>query len=136
MNAPISASAVFLVLVFAAVFAAVQAVWGVLRVSQTRRKVNHRLKVVERLASLADLVVELRKQRGLTDKGERGIRMAWLSTLITRSGVPYDARRWALAVAGCAVVCAVAGFLLTRHPLGAVPAFLLGATAMAHLRAL
>ena len=127
-GAPLDASAVFLILVFAAVFAAVQAVWGVLRVSQARRKVNHRLKVVERLASLADLVGELRKQRGLNEKGERG-GLAWLGTLITRSGVPYEPRRWAVAVAGSAVACAVLGFVLVRHPLGLLGG-LLGATAV------
>ena len=126
-GAPVDASLVFLILVFAAVFAAAQAVWAVVRVSHARRKVNHRLKVVERLASLADLVVELRKQRGLTEKGERG-GMAWLSGLITRSGIPYDPRKWALAVAGSAAACAVGGFMLTRHPLGAVLGVLLGAT--------
>ena len=127
-GAPIDASAVFFVLIFAAVFAAAQAGWGVLRVAQARRKVNHRLKVVERLASLADLVVELRKQRGLNDKGERGLKMAWLALLITRSGVPYNAKRWAMAVALSAGVCAVGGFLLLRHPLAAVPGLLFGAT--------
>ena len=129
----LNASAVFLVLLFAAVFAAGQAVWGMLRVAQTRRKVNHRLKVVERLASLADLVGELRKQRGLNEKGERGFSMPWLSELITRSGVPYDAKKWALAIAGSAVVFAVAGLFLLRNPLGAVPGFIAGATVVPYL---
>ena len=128
-GAPIDASAVFFVLVFAAVFAAAQASWGVLRVARARRQVNHRLKVVERLASLADLVVELRKQRGLSEKSG-GLRLAWLSTLITRSGLVYDPRRWAMVVAGAAVACAVAGFLLTRHPVGAVVGGMFGATAL------
>ncbi|HEX8570063.1 MAG TPA: type II secretion system F family protein [Caulobacteraceae bacterium] len=124
-GAPVNASAVFLVLVFAAVFAAAQAIWGVLRVSQTRRKVNHRLKVVERLASLGDLVLELRKQRGLNEKGERGSK--WLASLITRSGVPFDRRKWSLAVGVSALACGVAGFVLLRNPLGLLPGGLFGA---------
>ena len=127
-GAPLDASAVFFVLVFAAVFAAAQAAWGVLRVAQARRKVNHRLKVVERLASLADLVVELRKQRGLNEKGERGLLTPWLSALITRSGLPYEPRRWAMAVAGAAVGFAVLGFMLSRHPAGGLAGGLFGAT--------
>jgi tight adherence protein B len=130
MEAPVDASLVFMVLVFAAVFAAAQAVWGVLRVSQARRKVNHRLKVVERLASLADLVVELRKQRGLNAKGERGFSFPWLADLITRSGVPYDPRKWSMAVAGSTLACAVGGFLLLRNPVGLLPGALAGAVAV------
>src|ERR671921_229171 len=111
-GAPLDASAVFFVLVFAAVFAAAQAVWGVARVASARRKVNHRLKVVERLASLADLVVELRKQRGLNEKGERGLSLPWLAKLITKSGIPYDKKKWIMAVAGSATACAALGFFL------------------------
>jgi tight adherence protein B len=91
--------------------------------------VNHRLKVVERLASLADLVVELRKQRGLGEKTGR-LQLAWLSALITRSGLVYDPRRWAMVVAGTSMACAAGGFMLTRHPAGALLGALLGATAL------
>jgi tight adherence protein B len=124
------ASAAFFVLVFAAIFTLAQGLWGLMRVGAAKRKVNHRLKVVDRLASLADMVVELRKQRGLTADGSRRIRAAWLAELVVRSGLVYDPRRWALSVAGLSVAAAVAGFVLTRNPLGAVVGAVVGATAV------
>lgn len=124
------ASAAFFVLVFAAIFTLAQGLWGLMRVGAAKRKVNHRLKVVDRLASLADMVVELRKQRGLTADGSRRLKWPWLADLVVRSGLVYDPRRWAMTVAGLTVGGAVLGFVLTRNPLGALPGALLGATAV------
>jgi len=123
-------SAAFFVLVFAAVFTLGQGLWGLTRVATAKRKVNHRLKVVDRLASLADMVVELRKQRGLTADGSRRLKWPWLADLVVRSGLVYDPRRWALTVAGMALGAAVLGFLVTKHPLGGLAGLVLGATAL------
>jgi tight adherence protein B len=112
------ANTAYLILVFAAVFSAGQASWGLLSTAQTKRKVNRRLVVAERVGGIADLVVELRKQRGLSASGDAT--GAWFADLITRSGVPYDPRRWALFAAGVALGGAVLAFLMTRNLL-AVP---------------
>ena len=126
----LDASAAFFVLIFAAVFTAAQGLWGLTRVATAKRKVNHRLKVVDRLASLADMVVELRKQRGLTAEGDRKLKWPWLSDLVIRSGLVYDPRRWSLVAAGMALGGAALGFAVTRHPIGAGLGFFLGATAL------
>jgi tight adherence protein B len=126
----VDASAAFFVLVFAAVFTLAQGLWGLTRVATAKRKVNHRLKVVDRLASLADMVVELRKQRGLTADGQRKIKWAWLADLVVRSGLVYDGRRWAVTLAGMTAGAAVLGFVLTRSPLGGLAGAVLGATAV------
>jgi tight adherence protein B len=120
----------FSILIFAAVFTAAQGLWGLTRVATAKRKVNHRLKVVDRLASLADMVVELRKQRGLTAEGDRKLKWPWLSDLVIRSGLVYDPQRWALVVSGMAVAGAVLGYVVTRHPAGAGIGFFLGATGL------
>ena len=60
---------VFMILIAAAVFAAAQAMWGLARVAGTKRKVNKRLHLAQSVTNLADLVVELRKQRGLDEHG-------------------------------------------------------------------
>jgi tight adherence protein B len=127
----VDTSAVYLILVFAAAFAAAQAVIGLLRTAKVKHQVNQRLRVAERAGgSIAELVVELRKQRGLTAAGDAKGGWAWLSELIVRSGVPYNGRRWLLAVVGAAVLGAVLGFALTRQIL-AIPvgALLLGVAA-------
>ena len=120
----------FFVLIFAAVFTAAQGLWGLTRVATAKRKVNHRLKVVDRLASLADMVVELRKQRGLTAEGDRKLKWPWLSDLVVRSGLVYNPQRWALVVGAMAVAGAVLGFAVTRHPVGGGVGFFVGATTL------
>jgi tight adherence protein B len=118
----------FLILVFAAVFTAGQGIFGLVTVATQKRLVNQRLKVADRVeGGLSKLVVELRKQRGLTASGEKG-GWAWLTDLIVRSGMPFDPRRWTLAVIGSALCCAVAAGVSSKSILLAVPAGILGAS--------
>ncbi|MDP3495972.1 MAG: type II secretion system F family protein [Hyphomonadaceae bacterium] len=113
----VNVSAVFLILVFAAVFTAGHALFGMLTVAKQRFVVNRRLQVSRRIdGGLANLVGELRKQRGLTATGEHKGWM-WLSILIVRSGVPYEPRRWCLALAAVAAAGAAGGFALGHSPL-------------------
>jgi tight adherence protein B len=115
------ASIIVLILVFAAVFTAGQAAFGLMTVATQKRKVNKRLKVAERVDGVSALVMELRKQRGLNANGEKGKRLRWLSDLIVASGVPYDPKKWT----GYAMVAAVVGGMLlavvSRKPLMFVP---------------
>src|SRR6185312_12258878 len=90
---------VFLILVFAAVFTAGQAIIGLVSVATQKRRMNKRLKVAERVDGVSALVMELRKQRGLSADGERGKRLRWLSNLIVASGLPYDQKKWTLYAA-------------------------------------
>jgi tight adherence protein B len=114
---PLDASLAFYILIFAAVFTAVQAVSGLVTVGRAKRTVNQRLKVVERGVGVGNVVVELRKQRGLSATGERILRLTWLSDLIVRSGVVFRPRQWiAIALAlGAAVGAATA--IITRQTL-------------------
>ena len=99
---------IVLVLVFAAVFALGQAAFGLATTARTRLQVNRRLVVQREAGSLSELVLELRKQRGLNADGERR-GLAWLGELITASGVRYQPRKWAVFVAAGA---AIAGLLI------------------------
>jgi tight adherence protein B len=127
---PFDPAFAFFILLFAAVFTAAQAIWGMLRVGVAKRKVNHRLKVVDRLSSLADLVIELRKQRGLNADGGRALRWPWLADLVVRSGLVYDPKRWTLTIGGGGAVGALLGVALLRHPGGAVVGGLLGSVVL------
>ena len=91
----------FLLLVFATVFSFGQAIWALVGARNTRRAVNRRLATAERAGSLGELVLELRKQRGLTEDGQG--RSHFLADLIVRSGLKYEPRKWALYAGALAV---------------------------------
>lgn len=110
-------SSVYLILVFAAVFSAAQATIGLVRTATVKRRVNRRLIVAERVGGISDLVVELRKQRGLTAAGDRR-GWAWLMDLVLRSGVPYRPRVWLAAGLGAALAGAIGGAAVSHSLLG------------------
>src|SRR3989338_5077093 len=113
---------VFMILIGAAVFTAAQAVWGLARVAGTKRKVNKRLHLAQSVTNLADLVVELRKQRGMDKDGNSRILVRWFSDLVIRSGVSYQQRTWALYAAALAIGSYLSDFLLDQNPpFGPVP---------------
>lgn len=116
----VDAKTIVMVLVFAAVFAGVQGVTGLLTVATQKRQVNQRLKVAEKVEGISALVVELRKQRGLTAAGERSQSLRWLSGLIVASGLPYDQRKWLTYVAAAALIGAGGGWVALHSPLGAL----------------
>jgi tight adherence protein B len=107
----------FMILVFAAVFTAVQAGIGLTRVGVTKRKVNKRLAIVERTGSLEQLVGELRKQRGLTADGEVKRGMGWFNDLVIRSGVNVRLKAHLPMVLLAAALVSAVAFLWTRNPI-------------------
>ena len=115
----------FMVLIFAAVFAAAQAVWGLVRQGAAKRVVNRRLTMADRTSSIGELVLELRKQRGLKEDGKGGT--GWLADLLIRSGIPFEPRRWAVYIAVIAVIAGFGVFAMSHKPLLALPAGLLAA---------
>jgi tight adherence protein B len=114
--------AIFLILIFAAVFSAGQGVMGLFSVARQKQKVNKRLKVAEKVEGVSALVMELRKQRGLTADGKKGERLRWLSDLIVASGLTYEPRKWAMMAGGAALAAAVVMGVVLKHWLLALPA--------------
>ena len=114
-----------LVLIFAAVFLAAHTASGLVRSGISRRAVNRRLATAERTGSLGELVLELRKQRNLTEEG-RG-RAGYFADLILRSGIVHEPRKWAIYIVGLGLAIAVIVFLTTHKPLFALPAGLAAA---------
>jgi tight adherence protein B len=108
---------IFLILIFAAVFTAGQAVIGLVTVATQKRRMNKRLKVAEKIDGVSALVMELRKQRGLNASGEKGERLRWLSNMIVASGLAYDPRKWALYAGTAALVGGLAPAILLKNPL-------------------
>jgi tight adherence protein B len=87
--------------------------------------VNRRLATAERTGSLGELVLELRKQRGLMEDGQG--RAGHLATLLLRSGIVYEPRKWIIYIIGMGLVTTVMVFAFTHKPLFAFPAGLLAA---------
>ena len=115
---------VFMILIFAAVFTAGQGIFGLVTVATQKRQVNRRLKVAEKVDGVSALVMELRKQRGLTAEGRRGERLRWLSNLIVASGLTYEPRKWAMMAFAAAAVAALLVAIVLKQPLLAIPAAL------------
>lgn len=121
-----SAKTIFMILVFAAVFTAAQAAIGLLSTATERRKLTRRLRIAEKVEGISALVIELRKQRGLTASGERAGRLQWLSNLIVASGLPYDQKKWLTYAGAAALIAGVGAFVLTHTPLAIPVGALLG----------
>ena len=117
----LDANLAFDILVFAAVFTAAQAAWGLISVGRVKRTVNRRLLLNEQGLALGDMVVELRKQRGLTASGERILKWDWLADLVVRSGVVFRPRTWILAALAIAAIAGLPVLLLSHKPLIALP---------------
>ena len=122
----IDAKTIVIVLIGAAVFAAVQGLIGLLSVATQKQKVNRRLTVSSKVEGISALVVELRKQRGLSVSGGRAERLRWLSDMIVASGLPYDQKKWLFYVAAATVLGCLGLGLFTKNPLGFVAGALLG----------
>jgi tight adherence protein B len=122
----IDAKTIVIVLVGAAVFALAQGLSGVLSVATQKKKVNRRLTVANKVEGISALVVELRKQRGLSATGARAERLRWLSDLIVASGLPYDQKKWLTYVAAATILASVLAGVLSKNPLGFVGGALLG----------
>jgi len=117
---PIDPRLIFMFLVFATVFSFGQAAWGLFGARQTRRAVNRRLATAERTGSLGELVLELRKQRGITEDGRSIFSWGWLADLVMRSGVRVEPQRWALMIGAVVLGGGVGGLFLLHNPIFAV----------------
>lgn len=121
---PIDPRLIFMFLVFATVFSFGQAAWGLFGARQTRRAVNRRLATAERSGSLGELVLELRKQRGITEDGRSIFSWGWLADLVMRSGVRVDPQRWAMVIGALVLAGGVGGLFFLHNAFVAIGAAL------------
>ncbi|RIJ21603.1 pilus assembly protein TadB [Henriciella barbarensis] len=106
-------SVVIYVLAFASAFLAAQSVLGFGQGAVEKTRLNRRLRVQEKQASVADLIVELRRQRGQDREGNGRLSLRWFNDLVTRSGLPYDPVTWSMIALAVGVVTAAAVFYFT-----------------------
>ncbi|WP_084398906.1 type II secretion system F family protein [Henriciella aquimarina] len=123
-------SAVIYVLAFASAFMAMHAVLGFGKKAVAKTRINTRLKVKETQNTVADLIVELRRQRGLDGEGNQRLAMRWFNDLVTRSGLNFQPTQWAALAGGLgAVGFGLAYWFLDSLVIGVVAA-LLASTAL------
>lgn len=91
------------VLFFAVGFLIVQSAMGLFGQAKLNQQLNRRLKARERANSVQQLIIDLRKERALTDEGELSLSSKWFNQLVTRSGVKFEPVKWFL-LAGVAAV--------------------------------
>ena len=120
-------SSLIYILAFASAFLAVQSVMGFGEEAVQKTKLNKRLSVQEKQASVGDLILELRRQRGLDKDGEGRLSMRWFNDLVTRSGLTYEPALWAGIAAGLGIAAGGGTWYVTTNPLLTVGAVLLAA---------
>ncbi|MEO0881606.1 MAG: type II secretion system F family protein [Pseudomonadota bacterium] len=102
------------ILLFALGFLIVQSVSGLFSQAKMNKQLNRRLKAKERAGSVEQLIIQLRKERALSEDGELSMSSRWFNQLVTRAAIPFEPGRWAM-MAGLAGLC-VGGVLF--HFLG------------------
>ncbi|WP_084419689.1 type II secretion system F family protein [Henriciella litoralis] len=117
-----SFSIIIYVMAFFSAFLAVQSLLGFGKTALAKTRINRRLKVKDGQTSVAELIVELRRQRGLDKDGNQRLAMRWFNDLVTQSGLNYEPAKWvAIAVVLAAVAGAVTWYF-TRSYIYPVPA--------------
>ena len=96
-----------------------------------RSQINRRLRLSQDQPSRESVLVELRRERGLTSGGNYRLGLVGLNRLILQSGLTIGLPRLVIIVAVISVVAFVAVFLLRDDLVEATAAALLSATAAA-----
>jgi len=98
--------------------------------SSYRSQINRRLMLSKDRNDRESVLIELRRQRGLTGEGNYRISLINLNRLILQSGVTIGFARLALIIAVGAVTALVATFILTGNPAYAAVAGAFSATVL------
>jgi tight adherence protein B len=98
-----------------------------------RSQINRRLRLSQDQKSRENVLVELRRERGLTSGGHYQLGLVGLNRLILQSGLTIGLVRLVIIVAVISVVAFVAVFLLRDDLVEATAAALLSATALPYL---
>lgn len=121
------AASLIYILAFASAFLAVQSLMGFGQEAVKKTRLNRRLKVQERQASVGDLIIELRRERGLDREGEGRLSLRWFNELVTRSGLNYQPALWAAIAGGLGLAAAALAWRATENPLLCLAAAFAGA---------
>lgn len=110
--APDLAQNVIFVLTGAAVFLMVEAAYlAIAKRSSYVKKVNTRLKLLEGDSDQRDVMVQLRRDRGLTAEGRYKLALIWFNRLVLQSGIRLGIWRLVMLMCGTGVAAALLTFV-------------------------
>ncbi len=98
-----------------------------------RSRVNRRLMLTKEQKDREAVLIELRRERGLTNSGNYRLGLIALNRLILQSGLTMGFGRLVLVVAATSAVAFAATLVLQHNVMEALLAALLGATALPYL---
>jgi tight adherence protein B len=98
-----------------------------------RQNVNRRLRLLRNEPNRENILLQLRKERGLTGAGNYRLGIEALNRLVLQSGLTFGLRKLLAFIALGGVVCFALGFLLRRDPVEALVVALFCVTALPYL---
>lgn len=111
------------VMVIGAFFLCIQACIGMFTEAQTQRVVNRRLQFKEKYEATGEMMVELRKARGLNADGTFRMPIVWFNRLVTRTGLSFKPIQWSGMALLAGLVAAAAVWRAGLSPVFIVLAF-------------
>jgi tight adherence protein B len=117
----------YLLAVFGAVFLAEAIYLLTTDAGMSRGKVNRRMRLTDPNASRKEVMVELRRERGLTVSGEIPGRLAWLGKLIVQCGITIGLPKLIMICGAVGLIVAGLTFNLTQDLLKTLVALPVGA---------
>ena len=102
-------------------------------VKSNRDRVNRRVRLSAGSENRQDVLVSIRKERGLGAGGEGLIALAWLSTLFVQSGLTIGVAKAAVICAAAGAATGVATLVFTGSLLQAAAALVVGGTLLPFL---
>ncbi len=106
-----------IVTALAAVLLLVQSVLSALQTYEAQRTVNRRLKFKDQTRSTEELIIKLRRQRALDEKGDLRLFSKRFNELVLRSGLEFRPARWTAMSALAATLLFGVIFLRFGQPL-------------------
>ena len=98
-----------------------------------RQNVNRRLRLLRNEPNRENILLQLRRERGLTGAGNYRLGIEALNRLVLQSGLTFRLRKLLAFIALGGVVCFALGFLLRRDPVEALLIALFCVTALPYL---
>jgi tight adherence protein B len=93
-----------------------------------KKRINRRMRIGGKQANQQDILLQLRKERGLTAGGQNSMKFTWLNELITQSGLSMGVSKPVFIAIAIGFCSGLAVLVLRHSPLEALVATIAGST--------